>query len=97
MSSRNAYLSGVERAKAPSIYRALLKARELAQSGEIEASAIRNAMMRIVEDADGRIDYVAVVDPDSLTELDTIADSAHAALAVYFGKTRLIDNMRIKG
>ena len=39
-----------------------------------------------------RIDYVSVADPDTLEELDTVTDRAVALLAVFFGKTRLIDN-----
>jgi pantoate--beta-alanine ligase len=97
MSSRNVFLSPEDRLRSTSIYRALLTAREMVQRGETDAVTVRNEMLRILEAAQGRVDYVAVVHPQSLVELEVIQGQAHAALAVFFGSTRLIDNMRLMG
>jgi len=68
-------------------------AEEMAKSGETDAGKVVAAMSRHIESRpDARIDYVSIADPDSLEELDTITDRAVVLLAVYVGKTRLIDN-----
>ncbi len=97
MSSRNVFLSPEERQRSTSIHRALVTARDMVQRGETDAVAVRNEMLHILEAAQGRVDYVAVVHPQSLVELEVIQGQAHAALAVFFGATRLIDNMRLLG
>ncbi len=97
MSSRNAYLSAGQRKQALCLHEALELAGEMARSGETDARKVVAAMTRRIEKApEARIDYVSVADPDSLEELDTIADSAVALLAVSVGKTRLIDNEILK-
>ncbi len=96
MSSRNAYLSPEEREAALVLYKALSDARDQAWSGETDAEAIRQAMIdRIEAEHLAVIDYVAVVHPETLEPIETIEGGALAALAVKFGKTRLIDNMLI--
>ena len=97
MSSRNSYLDSEERPAATSLFRALNRARQLVTSGMVDAIMVRQAMTELVEQAGGRVDYVAIVHPETLAELQTINEQAHAAVAVFFGKTRLIDNMRLKG
>lgn len=97
MSSRNSYLDAEERPAATALFRALTRARQLVTSGMVDAIMVRQAMTELVEQAGGRVDYVAIVHPETLEELQTIDDKAHAAVAVFFGKTRLIDNMRLKG
>lgn len=95
MSSRNAYLSEEERAKASIIYQALRDAKLAFKNGERNASVIA----QIVEEKIGseplaRIDYVAVVSNDDLEPVDKIEDSeVLVAVAVRFGKVRLIDNV----
>ena len=94
LSSRNAYLSADERARALAIPRALTAAHSLFQSGERRAEAIRAAVSDPVESAADSVDYVAVADPGSLAEVRTgeICGRALIAIAARFGRTRLIDN-----
>ena len=95
LSSRNAYLSEGERARAAVIYQALRDAKIAFRSGERNAAAIT----QIVEDKIGseplaRIDYIAVVSNDNLEPVEKIEDNeVLVAVAVRFGKVRLIDNI----
>ena len=96
MSSRNTYLSQEERKNATVLYRSLLHARELCQAGQHDARAVRAAVVALVESTPGAvIDYIEIVDPKNLQPLTTIEPGAVMALAVKFGRTRLIDNMII--
>ncbi len=96
LSSRNLYLSAEERRAAPALYRALKAGRSLVENGVSDAETVRR---RIRETISGeplaRIDYVSVADAGTLRELDTVDRPALASLAVYFGGTRLIDNITI--
>jgi pantoate--beta-alanine ligase len=96
LSSRNVYLSPQQRAQAPILRRALLEAAEGVENGERNPVAIE-AMVRsrISTGAPGaRIDYVSVVDGETLQPVrGPIGDEVLIALAVYFGRTRLIDNI----
>jgi len=89
MSSRNAYLSPEERKDALSLSQGLAAAEALCKSGERDAA-------RLVETARaglrGRVDYVELRDAESLETVETVAAPAVLALAVFVGKTRLIDN-----
>lgn len=97
MSSRNSYLSPRERQQAVCLYQALQVAQGLLDRGEPDAKEYVRAMSdRIQREPDARIDYVSLVHPETLKELDRVADQALAALAVRIGKTRLIDNMLIQ-
>ncbi len=94
MSSRNAYLDREERAQAPVIYKALLAAREAVKAGVGDADAVKKLVEEKISTADlAGIQYVEVVDPDTMERLETIESTALLAVAVYFGDTRLIDNM----
>lgn len=94
MSSRNAYLSPVERKQAVALHQALIEARALFHAGENRADEYLRAMReRIERESDARTDYIRLVDPNTLADLDSVGDRALAALAVKFGNTRLIDNM----
>jgi pantoate--beta-alanine ligase len=93
MSSRNAYLSPPERARALSISRALFAARDTAAGG-VHAAADLVADARAALDVD-RIDYVELVDADSLQPITDLARPAVLAIAAFIGRTRLIDNVRI--
>jgi pantoate--beta-alanine ligase len=97
MSSRNAFLEPAERKAAACVFQALTRARQLVNSGVVDTIMLRRAMTEIIEQAGANVDYVAVIDPDSLEELNIIKERAHAAVAVFLGRTRLIDNMRLKG
>ncbi len=97
MSSRNRYLDRNERKQAPVLFRALSEAKRLAESRRVTSSArLVRAMRRIVAQApSARVDYFAVVDPETLAPLRVITSRAQIACAVFIGKTRLIDNMRV--
>ncbi len=93
MSSRNRYLSTEERRQALSLSRALQAAQMQAASGEHRASALLQTMCATLQEgSSARVDYVAVVDPDTLLPLDDVASGALLAVASYVGSTRLIDN-----
>jgi len=93
MSSRNRYLSPEERVQAVAISRALNEARQLVESGERNADTLRSTLHRVLEQAEiSQIEYVRVVHPETLDDLDQIGDVGIALIAVQFGKTRLIDN-----
>lgn len=96
LSSRNAYLSAEERAAAPVIYQALLAARQAIEAGEKDGDRIRSLLeRRIAAEPLARLDYAAVVDGESLRAVSYIQGKVLLALAAYFGKTRLIDNLPV--
>ena len=97
MSSRNTFLNPSKRKEALCLRRALLQARRMAQTGERDARRIRAAMRRIVErEPSARIDYLEIVDGEDLRPVRRIEPGAMAALAVFIGQTRLIDNIKLK-
>lgn len=96
MSSRNTYLTPEERASAAVLYQSLQKAKELFESGERSSGIIKDTMTGIIRSVPHAcIDYIEISDPYSLTPLAQIDRSALIALAVRFGKTRLIDNLTL--
>jgi pantoate--beta-alanine ligase len=93
MSSRNAYLSPAERKAARCLSRALAAAHQRVEQGETDGLRIVGAARRIINDEPlARIDYVSLVDAESLQEVATLQRPGLLALAVFLGKTRLIDN-----
>ncbi len=95
MSSRNSYLSPEHRAAAPVLYRALTAARRMGGEGR-DASAIRLMMAEVVRaEPLAVVDYAAIVNPATFEETESLKGPSLAVLAVRFGATRLIDNMRI--
>ena len=98
MSSRNAYLSPEERKDALVLSRSLEKAKAMVQAGEREASEIMEAMKEEIQARPtARIDYVAVVDAETLTPVARVEGRVLVALAVWIGGTRLIDNVVLDG
>ncbi|MBW2070734.1 MAG: pantoate--beta-alanine ligase [Deltaproteobacteria bacterium] len=96
MSSRNQYLSAEERRSALSLYKALLEARELVAGGERSAKTVIKRARAIIEaQPHTEIQYVQVVDEETMVDLDEVTDKALMAIAVFVGKARLIDNMRL--
>ncbi len=96
MSSRNALLAPQERQRATALYRALCAARERIAAGERSAAAVTAEMQAIVAAVQPqRIDYISVVDPETMQLVETIHGPVLVALAVRIGNTRLIDNMTI--
>jgi pantoate--beta-alanine ligase len=93
MSSRNRYLSPAARERALVLWQSLQRARELTAQGERRAAVILAHMHEVILRAeDARIDYVALVDPQTLQPVETVAGPTLAALAVHIENTRLIDN-----
>ncbi len=94
MSSRNAYLSKEERHRALALSRSLERAEEMISAGELSAGTIRNGVKSILE-KDVRLEYIEVVDADTLQPLDRVRDNTLVAVAAFAGGTRLIDNVVI--
>jgi pantoate--beta-alanine ligase len=97
MSSRNTYLTPKQRAEAPVLHRALLLARRMVKAGERSAARVKAAARRLIErESHGRIDYVEITDTEELKPVRTIKAEVLVALAVFFGRTRLIDNILVR-
>lgn len=93
LSSRNVYLSPAERVGALALSRSLAAARRRAADGERDAGALAaHVQALIAAEPLARIDYVAVVDAATLQPVDRLAGPVLVALAVFFGRARLIDN-----
>lgn len=96
-SSRNTYLSPEERKAALVLSRSLEQARKLLEQGENDASVVAAAIRREIEQEPlARIDYVEIVDYNTLESVQSTEGEILTAIAVYIGKTRLIDNFIIK-
>ena len=96
LSSRNKYLSPAQRAAAPVLYQALQEAEHLIGVGETSSAKIREAMMTMIKAVpEASLDYLAIVDFQHLEPVREIASGTLIAVAVYFGATRLIDNIII--
>jgi pantoate--beta-alanine ligase len=95
LSSRNSYLNEDERRAAAVLYRALTRAREAYKAGERSGSRLAEVVRSTVAaEPLARLDYISVTDADSLEQLEKLDDrTVLIALAVYLGKTRLIDNI----
>ena len=96
MSSRNSYLSPEERASATILFRALTAAKDAFERGERDAEALRKLMAEtIASEPRAKMQYVSVADYDTLEELQTVTGKTLLSMAVFMGKTRLIDNFVI--
>lgn len=92
-SSRNTYLSPEERQAALILSRSLERGRELIEAGERNAETIKQAVTELIQTEPlARIDYVELVDWNTLEPVEQITGPVLNAIAVYIGKTRLIDN-----
>ncbi len=98
LSSRNAYLSADERARAPGLFRAMREGRSLSQNGVRESRKILARVRSVLrhESRPDKVDYLAIVDPTSLKSLARVDDIALLIGAIRIGKTRLIDNLHIR-
>jgi len=93
MSSRNTYLSAEERRAALVLSRSLAEARRLSSGGERNAAEVLARMKGLIAaEPLARLDYAEAVDPENLTAVDELRPGTLIALAVYVGRTRLIDN-----
>jgi pantoate--beta-alanine ligase len=96
MSSRNAYLNPDERVQAISLYNSLKLAKSMMHSGEKNIDVIRKQMEELItKQPDVTIDYLQIVDVDTLNQVNPVKNVVLIAGAVYIGNTRLIDNMII--
>ncbi|MBL8089850.1 MAG: pantoate--beta-alanine ligase [Anaerolineales bacterium] len=93
MSSRNKYLNDEERKAATVLFRSLSEAKKLFDAGERDADVLRNKMKEVLgSEPLANVQYVSCADYDSLEELNLIENKALLSMAVFIGKTRLIDN-----
>lgn len=98
MSSRNVYLNPAERKAATVLSRALFSARDAFLSGERDAQRLRDRITEMVNaEPLARLQYVSCAHPDTLVELQGSVTRALLSMAVFVGKTRLIDNVEIRG
>jgi pantoate--beta-alanine ligase len=96
MSSRNAYLSPEQRSSALVLSRALRRVQEVFDQGErTAAKLIEKGKQVIAEEPSVRLDYLEIVDPETLEKVDVISASSLVAGAAFVGTTRLIDNFII--
>jgi pantoate--beta-alanine ligase len=98
MSSRNWYLNEGERKQAPYLYKALLYGKEIIEKGERNAEKLKEEIKKFISKNVplGKIQYVEIVDIENLKPLKKIKGDIMIALAVFIGKARLIDNIRLK-
>ncbi|MCF7793000.1 MAG: pantoate--beta-alanine ligase [Candidatus Cloacimonetes bacterium] len=95
MSSRNKYLNTEQRKRALCLYKSLLLARKMFKDGICDVDNIAAEMRNLIENNDGRIDYIEVIDPNTLQSQQKAEKNSRIVLAVFIGNTRLIDNMNI--
>jgi pantoate--beta-alanine ligase len=97
LSSRNAYLNAEERRAATVLHRALEAARAELTAGARDALQLQSTIRRVLEaEPLAAVDYVQIVDADAFEPVTRIARPCYALLAVFVGKTRLIDNLYIE-
>jgi pantoate--beta-alanine ligase len=98
LSSRNKYLSADERAQAVALWQAIQQARQTVRTSThpVPASRLKSELKWLIETRlAARVDYIEFFDPQTLQPFAQVQHGAQIALAVYVGKTRLIDNARI--
>ena len=97
LSSRNAYLSGEERKAATVLARALVTAKDELAAGVRDALQLQTIIRRVIEEERlANLDYVEVVSADTFEPVVRVSRACYAVLAVFIGKTRLIDNLFIE-
>jgi len=97
MSSRNTYLQGEDRKAATVLYRALRAAESEIAAGVRDTLELQKAMQKVLaSEPRARVDYAEIVDAETFEPVVRLARRCYAVLAVYLGKTRLIDNMLIE-
>jgi pantoate--beta-alanine ligase len=94
LSSRNVYLSAEERKQALVLHRALMRVQDAVDHGERDTAKLLELGKQIVAEEPGaRLDYFAIVDANTIEPISDVRRGALVAVAAYFGKTRLIDNV----
>jgi pantoate--beta-alanine ligase len=92
MSSRNAHLSPAERDRATALYQALATAQVLTAAGETDVATILAAAEAELEDPQVKVEYLQIVNPETLVPITSVGGPALALVAAWVGQTRLIDN-----
>ena len=96
MSSRNKYLDAEQRAQAVILFHALQAAKKAAAKKTVPAARLKKDLQKFITAAPlARLDYVEFFDPETLQPVAQVKRGTHMALAVFFSKTRLIDNAQI--
>ena len=96
LSSRNAYLSALEREEASVLYRSLSAAAQLIGDGERRGDEVRRCLRQVLDsEPAARVDYADVVDADSFASIETLKGNLVLPVAIRIGRTRLIDNIRL--
>jgi pantoate--beta-alanine ligase len=97
LSSRNNYLSPAEREAGLVLSRSLIAAQKMISGGERRSSRIQKRMRQVIErEPLARIDYIEIVDGEELGSVESVGEGTLIALAVFIGKTRLIDNLIVR-
>jgi len=94
ISSRNQYLTPAQREKALCLSRGLFKVEEMIKNGERSIEKIKNVLASEMAEVD--IDYIEVVNAETIEPLDTIQGDVLIAVAARVGRARLIDNIKLK-
>jgi pantoate--beta-alanine ligase len=97
MSSRNKFLAGDLRQQATVLWRAIQTAQAaVRKSGTVPVTKLKADLKKLIEsEPDARLDYVELFEPDTLSPISKVTRGAQMALAIFVGKTRLIDNTRL--
>jgi len=96
MSSRNKYLSPAQRAQAVVLSQALELAKKTVKRKAVSSAGLHAQLERFISSkSEARLDYLAFFDPDTLQPVKQVKRGTQMALAVFFGKTRLIDNAKL--
>ncbi|MGB9694679.1 MAG: pantoate--beta-alanine ligase [Caldisericaceae bacterium] len=98
MSSRNVYLSQQEKEDAAIIHKALVLGREMIENGTRDSASVICGIQELLKSKTSlkKIDYVSVVNPFTLQDVDSIKSDVVILVAAYFGKARLIDNIEVR-
>lgn len=98
MSSRNKYLNPEERKEATVLYESMKEAQQLVDNGITDVDALKKEMIKIIEGRNHpRVEYIEFVEPETLKRVKKVGASNRILMAVHIGRTRLMDNMKIKG
>lgn len=95
MSSRNKYLNEIERKNALCLSESIKSSKKMIKNGEKSPNKIIESVKKIITEKSGKIDYVEILDERTLKFTNSIDEHSRLFLAVYIGKTRLIDNANL--
>jgi pantothenate synthetase len=92
MSSRNIYLSPQQRQHAQALHQSMQTAKAQFATGETSPQVLIDTMSKTLTEANFKIDYIQIIDPKTLADVDQVQPGNRIAIAAYQGTTRLIDN-----